>query len=319
MFIGLYLILFLVACFFLARAGAWSVKSLLSIAKFLNWKKFVIASLIMGTVSSLPELFVGIGSSLSGRPELSFGNIIGSNIVLLTLIIGVSVLVGGQIVLKGKALQKSLLFSAFYALLPLLLMMDGRASRADGVILLVSFGFYLKELLSEKDKFKKSLSQRKKTGAEIYKVFFKDLAYFLLAIVIMIASAELIVFSAGRLAVGLDLPLVLIGVLGIALGTSLPELSFSLRAVGMKEKEMVVGGVVGSIAVNSALVLGLTCLISPFRTFSLPLYTNSFIFTGLSVLMFLFFSKTGDRFSRKEAKALLFLYGLFVFVELILG
>ena len=256
---------------------------------------------------------------MSGRPELSFGNIIGSNIILLTLVIGISVLVGGQIVLKGKALQKSLLFSAFYALLPLLLMMDGRASRADGAILIVSFGFYLKELLGERNKFKKSLPQNKAKKEKISKGFFKDLAYLLLALAVMIVSAELIVFSAGRLAVGLDLPLVLIGVLGIALGTSLPELSFSLRAVSMKEKEMVVGEIVGSIAVNSALVLGLTCLISPFRTFSIPLYTNSFVFTGLSVLMFLFFSKTGDRFSRKEAKVLLFLYGLFVLVEFIIG
>ena len=319
MLIGLYVILFLVACFLLARAGAWSVKSLLAIAKFLNWKKFVVASLIMGTVSSLPELFVGIGASLSGRPELSFGNIVGSNIILLTLVIGISVLVGGQIVLKGKTLQKSLLFGAFYALLPLLLMMDGNASRVDGVILLIALGFYLKELLAEKDKFKRVLSNKKENQPKDIKIFFKDLGFFLFALLIMILSAELIVFSAGRIAVGLNLPLVLIGVLGIALGTSLPELSFSLRAMAMKEKEMVIGEIVGSIAINSALVLGITCLISPFKTFSLPLYTNSFVFTGLSVLIFLFFAKTSNRFSRREAKALIFLYGLFFFVELILG
>jgi cation:H+ antiporter len=275
----------------------------------------------MGLVSSMPEFFVGITASLSGKSELSFGNIIGSNIILLTHIIGVAVLLGGKIKLRGKIIQRSLLFAGLYALLPLLLIIDGEASQIDGVILIIALVFYFRELILSQRRFKKTfLNKDEETEVTVknLRLFFKDLTVFLLSFALIILSAQAIVFFGTRLAQQFNLSLVVIGALVVALGTSLPELTFGIRSVIMKEKEMVLGNIFGSIVVNSTLVLGITCLISPFRIYDPSLYLCAFIFTGVVVLMFLVFSKTGDEITKKEAKILLFLYTLFVIVQLLL-
>jgi len=317
----LHILFFIIACLILAKAGSWTVRSLMRIADFLNWKKFVVASLLVGLVSSMPEFFVGITAALSGKSELSFGNVLGSNIVLMTLIIGIVVLLGGKIKLKGKIIQQSLLFAGLYALLPLLLIMDGEASRIDGVILIVALIFYFRELILSQRRFKKIFldkNEESEVTIKNFKLFSKDLIIFLLSFALIILSAQAIVFFGTRLAQQFNLSLVLIGVLIVALGTSLPELTFGIRSVIMKEKEMVLGNIFGSIIINSALVLGITCLISPFRVYNNSLYFITLIFTGIVVLAFLIFFKTGDEITKKEAKILLFFYVLFFIIQLLL-
>lgn len=315
----LHILFFIIACLVLAKAGAWTVRSLMRIADFLNWKKFIVASLLMGLVSSMPEFFIGITAALSGKSELSFGNVIGSNIILMTLIIGIAVLLGGKMKLRGRVIQQSLLFAGLYALLPLLLIMDGEASRIDGVILIIALVFYFRELILSQRRFKKTFldkDEESEVTVKNFKLFFKDLIIFLLSLALIISSAEAIVFFGTRLAQQFNLSLVLIGALVVALGTSLPELTFGIRSVLMKEKEMVLGNIFGSIIINSALVLGITCLINPFRIYNTSLYFIAFVFTGIIVLAFLVFSKTGDEITKKEAKILLFLYSLFFLIQL---
>ena len=320
----IYILIFIVSSLALAKAGLLSVNGLLAISKFLKWKKFIVGSLIMGLLSSMPELFVGLSAAFSGKPTLSFGNVLGANIILFTLIAGTAVLFGGTIELKSKTIQRSLIFSGFYALMPLLLLVDGQFSRGDGIILIIALGFYLRELFFHQKKFSKVLIKKNlkevesKNGEKDYQLFFKDLARFMAGFLLLIASAQGIVFSAGRLALALDLPLVFVGAIAVALGTSLPELSFGLRSIAMKQKQMLLGVIFGSVAINSSLILGLVCLISPFRVYNMGLYINGFVFTCLAVLFFLIFFKTGDKLTKKEAKFLLFLYILFFVIQVLI-
>jgi len=309
----LYLLLFIISCLALAKSGTMVVRSLINIAQYLNWRKFIVASLMMGFVSSTPELFVGITAAINGKSQLSFGNIIGSNILLLTLVIGISVLWGGKILLKGRFLEKSYLYMGFYALLPLILMIDGAINRIDGIILIISLVFYLKQLKDIQGRYKKELGKEEEEHR-----FFKDLGLFLLAMVIMIASSQGIVFSAGRLALQLNLSLTLIGLLVVAIGTSLPEITFGLRSAMMNQKEMLLGNIFGSIVVNSALVLGITALISPFKIFNSSLYITALISTIIVVILFTIFSKTHEAVTRKEAKILIGVYILYFLIQLLI-
>jgi len=311
-----YISIFILSSLILAKAGSLAVANLIMIAEYLNWKKFVVGSLIMGLLSSMPELFVGLSSALSQRPTLAFGNIIGANIILLTLVSSTAVLLGGTITLKSRSIQRSLMFSGFYALLPLLLLVDGYFSRGDGIILLIALGFYLREFFIHQKKFSKVFVQKKAT--KNYKLFFKYFTRFLIGFLFLIFSAQGMVFSASRLALTLDLPLVFVGAVAVALGTSLPELSFGLRSVIMKQKQMFLGTLFGSIALNSSLILGLTCLIAPFRVYNIGLFVSGFIFTGLAVLLFLIFFKTGDKITKREAKVLLFVYILFFIIQVLI-
>jgi len=324
----LYILIFIASALILAKAGILAVDSLLLISKFLKWKKFVVGSLVMGLLSSMPELFVGLSAAFNGKSALSFGTVVGSNIVLFTLIAGAAVLFGGTIKLKSKTIQRSLIFAGFYALLPLLLLVDGQFSRGDGIILIIALGFYLRELFFHQKKFSEVLVKKdlegvgcKKDGKD-YKLFFRYLAKFLLGFSLLILSAQGIVFSASRLASSLGLPLIFVGTIFVALGTSLPELSFGMRSIIMKQKEMFLGTIFGSVALNSSLILGLTCLISPLRvndiSFDIGLYVSGFIFTCLAVLFFLIFFKTGDKLTKKEAKFLLFIYVLFFVIQVLI-
>jgi cation:H+ antiporter len=310
-----YLILFIASALLLAKSGTMTVKSLTKIAEYLKWKKFIVASLIMGFVSSAPELFVGITAAINNKPQLSFGNIIGSNMLLLTLVIGISVLWGGKVLLKGVFMKRSYFYIAFYALLPLILMADGAINRVDGIILIISLVFYLKELREIQSRYKEELN----TDEPIGKASFKQIGILLLAIVLMVLSAQGIVFAATRLALQLNLSLVLIGLLVVAVGTSLPEIAFGLRSAMMNQKEMLLGNVFGSIVVNSALVLGITALIAPFKIFNPGFYVTSLIFTILSVLLFIIFSKTHEAVTKKEAKVLVGVYVLYFIFQLIIN
>ena len=89
--VWIYLLWFVVACIFLAKSGSWIVKSLTKLAVYFKLSEFVIASILMAFATSLPELFVAISAAISKAPALVLGNIIGSNIANLTLIIGIPI------------------------------------------------------------------------------------------------------------------------------------------------------------------------------------------------------------------------------------
>lgn len=312
------LLIFCVSCVILVRSGTWVVGALTRISKFLGWKEFVVASILMAFASSLPEIFVGVTSALSRRPELSFGNVIGSNIIALTLIIGIGAVLGKGLKFKGRILRSSSVYAVIISFLPFILLLDRRISRIDGIILLGSLLFYFKELLREEERFTKVFANHFQEGWGSLKLFLKDLLVFFLGVFLLLISAEGVVWSASKLSLVFNLPLIIIGLFLVALGTSIPEIAFGIKSVIMGHKEMIIGEAVGSVVVNSALALGIVGLIAPFTIANnLLFYIVGFIFMLITALTFLFFSWTGYKITSKEALVLIGIYILFVLVEII--
>src|SRR3989344_4188863 len=143
------LLIFLAACIVLALSGRWLVKLLVNISKFLNLRGFIVASVIMAFSTSIPELFVGINSALLKTPIISLGNVIGSNIVDITLVIGIAALLArGKLKYKDSKTNIDLLF--ILAALPLILMGFGNElSRLDGFVLIAVFGLYTYSLIKK--------------------------------------------------------------------------------------------------------------------------------------------------------------------------
>ncbi|UZE93040.1 MAG: sodium:calcium antiporter [Candidatus Nealsonbacteria bacterium] len=316
--VWLYILIFIISCLVLIRSGVWVVKSLTKIAQFLKWKEFIVASVLIAFSTSFPEIFIGITSALHQKPELSFGNIIGSNIIVLTLVITIGVILAGGLKFKGKILQKSSVYAGIYGLFPLLLMLDGRVSRVDGIVLLLALSFYFDQLLSEEERFTKIFSNHFKEDWPYFKLFLKNLAMFWIGSGLLLISAEGVVFSAMKLAASLNLPLVIIGTIFVALGTSLPEIAFGIRSITMGHKEMILGNVMGSVIINSTLVLGLTALISPFDVSDFSPYLRGIIFTVATCLFFVIFARTDRRITKREAIFLLGIYIFFVATEIFL-
>ena len=147
----IWLFIFIISFLLLFWSGSKLVQYLMGIAKYLGWREFVVAFFIMAFAGASPNIFIGISSALKGIPELSFGEIVGGNMVDMTLAVALAVLIGGNpLKVKSKMVQTSAIFTVVIALLPWILILDGSLGRGDGLILLLAFalyvfGFFLKE------------------------------------------------------------------------------------------------------------------------------------------------------------------------------
>jgi len=269
----------------------------------------------MAFATSLPELFVGITSAISKKPELIIGTIVGSNIIALTVMIGLGALLGKGLDIKGKVLRKASFYGAAYSVLPLVLMLDSVLSKRDGLILLASLVFYFFQLAREEEKFRKVFNNQAK-GWKDFKIFAKDIFLFSFGAGVLLLSAEGVVFSASKLAETFNLSLMVIGAILVALGTSLPEISFETRAIMMGHKTMILGDIIGSVVINASLVLGIVALISPIYISDFSPYLIGTIFTLIACLFFQVFARSDKKITGKEGIVLLGIYVLFVISEL---
>lgn len=313
-----YILFFIVSCIVLSKSGAWVVNALIRIAKALGWKEFVVSFILMAFTTTLPELFVGIASALRQKPELSFGNIIGSNIINLTLAMAIGVFLAKELKCESAMIQRNSVYAGVIAFLPILLMLDGEISRIDGIILLLVLGFYFHQLSLRERLFTKSFQRKtNKKGWLEFKLFLKDLAIFFGGITLLLISAQVIVWSISSLAVYFGLSLIIIGTLIVALGTNLPEIVFGCKAATMGHKDMIFGNLLGAVVVNSTLVLGTTVLITPLKIIRFSPYLTGIIFTLIVCLSFTVFFRTDKKITRKEAIILLCIYIIFVVTQLI--
>ncbi|MCD6500748.1 sodium:calcium antiporter [bacterium] len=311
----IYILIFIGSCVLLVKSATWVVKALTRIARFLEWSEFLVSFILMAFATSLPEFFVGLSSAFHKIPQLSFGNIIGANILNLTLGVGIAALVAGGLKLETQVARRDALYAALCGFLPLLLMLDGAFSRVDGIVLLGVLVFYLKMIFQEKQRFTKVFNKYKRNWTQ-YKLFLKDLAVFWGGVALLLLAGEGVVRSARILSSVMNLPLIFTGIIFVGLGTTLPEITFSLRAISLGHKEMVLGNFMGSVICNSTLILGLVSLISPLKITNFSPYLIGILFTAIVAFAFAIFARTGQKITKKEALILLAIYALFIIFQL---
>ena len=304
------LIVFLIACIVLVISGNLLVKTLTKIAAFLRLSEFVVGFIIMAFATSIPELFVGITSALAGKSALALGNVIGANIINLTLVVGIAILLGRGIKIESKKTKTDALYMVFIASLPMILMIIGNSlSRIDGIILLAAFVIYARRILKQKRLFKKELENGIKRKDIILTTIL-----FIFSLALLFLSARFVVGYATLLSVDLALPPIIVGLFIISIGTTLPELTFGSRAVLAGHSEMALGNLIGSVIVNSTLVLGITAIIFPI-TANILLFSVSAIFMVIVAFLFATFVESGNKLYIKEGISLILLYIFFVIVE----
>jgi len=313
------ILLFIVFCFLLARSSVWTVRSLVKISRALEWSGFLSSFVIMALATSLPELFVGLSSAFHGYPQLSFGNVIGANILNLTLGIGIAALILGGLKLESKKDSRQAFYTSFFAVLPLILMLDHSVSRVDGLILLFALGLYYKKLFKKRRTAKALLPDGQKENREGFKLFLKDIGIFFGSVALLLLSAEAVVRTANVLSIGIGMSLVIAGAILIAVGTALPEIVFGARAAMLGRKDLAWGNFLGTVVINSTLILGLVALISPLKVVNFSPYSIGILFTFIVAFAFALFAKTGRQISKKEALVLIGIYILFVLSQLLIG
>lgn len=311
-----YLGIFIISFFILVYASSRLVSSLAHIAKFLGWKEFVVAFFTMALAGAIPNFSVGISSALHKIPELSFGDIVGGNIIDLTVAVALAVLISkGGLKLSSRAVQGSAIFTLLIAVLPLLLVYDGEITRIDGIVLILAFVIYVVWLFSKKERFSKNYNHVSETIG--LRSILKKLATLLVAVFLLLLAAEGIVRSATFFSTSFNLPLALIGILVVALGNALPEIFFSIQAARRNEGWMIIGNLMGSVIIPASLVLGIVSLVHPIKIVDFSPFVIGRFFLILATVFFLIFLRTDRKITRREAIFLLFIYLSFVLTEIL--
>jgi len=304
----------------LIKAADIVSESLNELSKITHIGKFAITSLLLSFATSIPELVVGITAALGGKSSLSLGVILGSNIANLSLVVGGAALIGGTLSVAGQFLKLDV-FSVFLAgVMPLLLLLDKTLSRADGIILLLVYGIYNYGILKNQQADMPTATGRFKLimlSKELKnKKADKWLAWLFLGVAMLIFSADMVVKIAINSAQILQVPVLLIGMFMIAIGATLPELTFEARAIKKRQAGMVLGNLTGSIVVNSTLILGLAALINPIKLQNgLNAYLLAAAAFGVMFLIFWQFVKTKKKLERWEGIVLILVYFSFAIME----
>lgn len=320
--LAINLLIFLFWCIVLAFSAHVLIKALTKIASFLALTEFVVGFIIMGVATSLPELSVGIRSALEKNTALALGTVIGSNIINLTLVIGVVTLLARGIRVESGRIRFNTLYMFIIAALPLVLMiidlpLSGQVmiSRFDGCILLSVFFLYILKQIQERKKYIKEFVHE--VSVTDFTDFIINIILFLLGLSLLFISADFVVNYGTLLSAELLLPSILIGLFMVSFGTSLPELTLESRMVLTGHREMALGDLIGSVVANSTLVLGFTALICPIRADFLLLVTSGF-FMLLVAFLFITFIESEKAISWQEGLSLILLYIFFVIIEFII-
>ena len=311
----------------LSRATDVLVSGLKELAEGTAMEDYGLTTLLVALATSLPELFVGVASALENRPSLIVGTVVGSNIATFSLILGGAALISGRVKAKDKIFRQDILLSFLIGSLPLVLMLDGVLSRENGFILLAVYAMFNMFVL--RGKRRKKLVQAENEYYDDDPFWHRIVSFagrrevevglgkFLIGSVVLVVSSGLIVELASRIATELGAPIILVGMFMVAVGTSLPELAFEIKTIRKREYTMAFANVVGSIVVNSTLVLGVVSAISPIvMDGALPAYNMSVLAFVLLFFVFWYMVYTKKTLERWEGAVLLGLYLAFVFVQI---
>ena len=311
-------ILFLASCVLIVIAGKLVIDALIRISRFLHWKEFVVAFFTVSLGAVLPELFIGITSALRGLPQLSLGNVFGQNIILFTLAPAICVLMLRHLEMESRTVRAGSAFAILVAILPLILILNGELSRADGLILISCFFLYIFWLFSKKERFSKVYDQAEGGISKNRLGFLKDLFIVLTGLAFIVIFAYLIVDSAKVFSDVLDISPLLVGILVIGLGVALPETFLVINLAKRGECWMILGSLMGAVAISSTLVLGVVALINPIVISGeeLSILESARIFLIISAVFFLLFSRTGNKITLRESLFLLGIYIAFLMFEI---
>lgn len=259
----LELLLLIPGFLFVIKGSSFLVDGASSLAKRFRISDLAIGLTIVAFGTSLPELVVNIFASSSGETQIAIGNILGSNIANILLILGLSAVIFPLSVTKGttwKEIPLSLLAALLVGIMASDWIIGGASllSKLDGLILLLFFAFFLYYVFTisrKPDGFANIESKKYPLG--------KSLAFILLGLAGLVVGGKWIVEGAVTLALQLGVTKSLIGLTIVAVGTSLPELATSITAALKKNPQIAVGNVVGSNIFNIFFILGVSSIIAP--------------------------------------------------------
>ena len=281
------LILLVLGFIFLIKGADFFVEGASAVAKKLHVPALVIGMTIVAMGTSLPELSVSVTASLAGSNQLAIGNVVGSNIFNLMVVLG-SCALFSVLEVSVDTIKKDFPFSVICAVgLMIMGIIGSEVGHIDGVILLVAFIFFLGSMLKAAKKSRKDAALAENEENEIVDIpVWLCVVYIIGGAVAIKFGGDWVVGACTTLALKFGMSETLVGLTIVALGTSLPELVTSIVAARKNELDMAIGNVVGSNVFNILLILGTAGAISP-MTYLTVNAIDTLILVGFSVIVWI--------------------------------
>lgn len=263
----------------LVGGGEALVRGASSLGKTVGLSSLIVGLTVVAFATSAPELAVSTGAALSGSPGLAMGTVVGSNIVNILFVLGLTA-VFGALMVSRQLIRADIPVMIGLSILALLLAIDGRISTLDGVALLVLLLLYLVAILTyarrqqaegkdpeivvegvDDDDAGSRLMQTLRATKR--RSVITDVVFVVVGVGLLVGGAQMLVAGATEIATALGISELIVGLTIVAIGTSLPELATSVIAALRGERDMAVGNLVGSNIFNIGAVLGVTAVVSP--------------------------------------------------------
>lgn len=311
---ALQLVLFAVGLTALTLGADWLVTGASRVASQRGVSPLLVGLTIVAFGTSAPELVVTVAASLRGQGGLAIGNVMGSTVANVGLIVGLGALLR-PIAVHRRLLRREGPLMVLVLAVVVVLALNQRMDRIDGIFLLTGFALYLTYVirwgLRDRELMRADLDDiRQKSDPEGRQAWLSWVRV-VAGLALLLLGAEWLVEAAVRIAVHFSVPEAVIGATLVAVGTSVPELASTLAAAIRGLGDIAIGNVIGSNIFNLGLVLGLAALVRPVRLPEAALTAEVLPALGFCVLL-LPLAYTGGRVNRWEGGILLASYCVFV-------
>ena len=292
-------ILLILGFVLLIKGADFFVDGASSVAAKLKVPSLIIGLTVVSIGTSLPEAAVSISASMQGSNGISLGNVIGSNIFNLLMVVGISSII--LPIMTDKAiLKRDMPFNIGITIVMLFMLLDSHLSRLESIILLVLLVVYMFILI------KSALKNREEGEPTKVLTWFMSILFIVLGAAAIIGGGQLVVNSAKVIAHNMGMSDTLIGLTVVALGTSLPELVTSIVAARKGDSGIAMGNVIGSCIFNILFILGMAGVISP-MTADGAFFIDTGILIGVCLIMMLF-AATKSKTNRLEGVSCVLMY-----------
>ena len=310
----LNVLLLLLGVALLTAGGEALIRGSLAAAKRFGISPLLSGLVIVGFGTSAPELVVSIDAAVNGRPDIAIGNVVGSNIGNVLLILGICALIT-PLAVRPLALRRDAITVVAASLLFLFLVGGSALNQTDGLIFLLALFAYLSWAYSTERSNSAPTAERHKAEAEelslMPKTVFWIVAAVLLGLLLLIGGSQVLLLGAVGIADHFGVSEAVIGLTLVAVGTSLPELSISVIAAIRRHADVAVGNILGSNIFNLLGILGISALLQPLPVHARIVQFDQWVMLGAALLLTLFLY-TGRRLNRVEGGLLLISYSIYV-------
>lgn len=309
----IYILYFLMGLGLLILGGGWLLRGAVDLSLRLAIPKIIIGMTVVSFATSAPELIVSLQAALEGYPDLALGNVLGSNVANLGLILGITLLIG------HLEVRRSFYFTDWPMMMLASLMVygfmvaDRKLDSWEGGVMVVTLFLFLVYLL----RYQKTAVEEENLHIPPLMPLYQTAFFLSAGGAGLWAGSEMLIIGAEGLARNLGVSDRLIGITLVSVGTSIPEMAASLIAMIRKEKSISVGNLIGSNIFNLLAVLGIVALVQPIKVVDERLLTQDIYWMlgfALLILPLVFFPR-GLRLGWRDGLVLLAVYAAFLYIS----